>query len=388
MHHLPGLQQRPRITRPAPEQYDSGRSDSTASGVTEFTITDGAECDTVRAGKYHLSGTLKFQFAGRILPHENTKVVLYGDGVSSISGKFDRVEVPDGWLYDLEYDYDKPAVVIKNFRPDRAPAFPGAEGFGKYADRRTRRQVIAVTNLNDAGPGSFRAACMAEGAADRRVSCFRHDFARVANQDREPLYHDRRPNGARRRHLHPQPRSQIQHARCHHSLYAFSTGRRIGIEYDGFSGQGDQVIIDHCSVSWGIDETFSINKASNLYRAMVHGDRESVQLDPQKRTSTATADCGAGRAGRGITTFLPITPAAIRARPGTRNPGLMDFRNNVIYNWGFNSAYGGELWPRNWINNYYKSGPATERKVRHRIFIQADARGPHVCGRQLRLGLP
>jgi hypothetical protein len=53
----------------------------------------------------------------------------------------------------------------------------------------------------------------------------------------------------------------------------------------------------------------------------------------------------------------------------------MDCRNNVVYNWGFNSAYGGEMWPRNWINNYYKYGPATLPKVRHRIFLQKDARG-------------
>ena len=73
----------------------------------------------------------------------------------------------------------------------------------------------------------------------------------------------------------------------------------------------------------------------------------------------------------------------ILAHHSSRNPrasgnaesGLMDYRNNVIYNWGFNSAYGGELWPRNWINNYYKSGPATDRKVRHRIFMQANAQG-------------
>jgi hypothetical protein len=33
------------------------------------------------------------------------------------------------------------------------------------------------------------------------------------------------------------------------------------------------------------------------------------------------------------------------------------------------------MWPRNWINNYYKSGPATDSDVRHRIFLQKDPRG-------------
>src|SRR5690348_7747977 len=92
-----------------------------SENATEFTITDGDKCDTVHTGKPTLSGTLKIKFAGRILPHENTKVVLYGKGVSSLTGKFDRVEVPQGWVYDLTYDYEKPEVVIKNFRPDHPP---------------------------------------------------------------------------------------------------------------------------------------------------------------------------------------------------------------------------------------------------------------------------
>jgi hypothetical protein len=54
---------------------------------------------------------------------------------------------------------------------------------------------------------------------------------------------------------------------------------------------------------------------------------------------------------------------------------VVDFRNNVIFNWGFNSAYGGEMGKQNMINNYFKSGPATKKSVRNRIVEPLDSLG-------------
>jgi hypothetical protein len=73
---------------------------------------------------------------------------------------------------------------------------------------------------------------------------------------------------------------------------------------------------------------------------------------------------------------------------GNKESGLLDYRNNVIYNWGFNSAYGGELWPRNWVNNYYRSGPATSDAVCDRIFLQKDPRGKMYCAGNYVFGFP
>jgi hypothetical protein len=350
------------------------RRPQNANAVQEFTINNGDSCNTVRSGEWFLSGTLKIRFDGRILPHENTEVELFGDGVTSIDGKFDRVAAPPGWQYDLEYEYDKPAVVIKNFRPDRPPAFPGAEGFGKYAIGGRGGKVIAVTNLNDDGPGSFRAACAAKGP---RIVVF-HVSGTIPLQSKLEI---KNPYISIAGQSAPGDGICIsKHAvefETEHVVIRymrFRPGDTAGVEHDGFSGEGAQAIIDHCSVSWGIDETLSINKACNftVQWCMVS---ESLFNSIHKKGHHGYGGLWGGPGGSWHHNILVHHSSRNPRASGNEESGLMDFRNNVIYNWGFNSAYGGELWPRNWVNNYYKSGPATEPKVRHRIFIQSDARG-------------
>jgi hypothetical protein len=123
-----------------------------------------------------------------------------------------------------------------------------------------------------------------------------------------------------------------------------------------------------------VDETFSINKASNLtvQWCMV---TESLYHSIHKKGNHGYGGLWGGPGGSWHHNILAHHSSRNPRASGNADSGLMDYRNNVIYNWGFNSAYGGELWPRNWINNYYKAGPATSANVRHRIFLQKDPRG-------------
>lgn len=341
---------------------------------TVVTITD-AECfNQVNSGRWHLGGTLEVRFEGRIAPHENSAFPIFGSGVEALEGEFDAVELPDGWRHDLHYDYDAKTVTLKNLRPNRAPAFPGAEGFGKYTIGGRGGRVIEVTNLNDSGPGSLRAACEAEGP---RTVVFRvsgtipleseiklkNPYITIAGQTAPG-------DGICIKNY--QFGFDTQHFICRY--LRFRPGDEKKKEQDAFGGQGDHIIIDHCSASWAIDETLSINKASNLtvQWCMV---TESLYDSYHKKGKHGYGGLWGGPGGSWHHNILAHHSSRNPRASGNEESGLLDFRNNVIYNWGFNSAYGGELWPRNWINNYYKYGPATSENVRDRIFLQKDPRG-------------
>ncbi len=354
---------------------------------TVFTIHDSSKCDAVDSGAWVLGGTLEVRFEGTVEPHEGSEFILYGGGVTGLKGEFERVVLPDGWLYDLKYDHDQPAVVLRNLKPDRAPAFPGAEGFGKYTLGGRGGRVIEVTNLNDSGPGSFRMACEATGP---RIIVFRvsgtialasklvirHPFITIAGQSA--------PGDGICISDH-QVKFEADHVIVRY--LRFRPGDAQGVEHDGFGGNGDHVIIDHCSVSWSVDEALSINKASNLtvQWCMV---TESLYDSVHKKGRHGYGGLWGGRGGSWHHNLLAHHSSRNPRASGNENSGLLDVRNNVIYNWGFNSAYGGERWPRNWINNYYKSGPATREDVRHRIFIQSDSLGKMFAAGNVVEGFP
>jgi hypothetical protein len=134
-----------------------------------FEVDDHAVLNPVTSGRWQLDGkVIDVRFVGRVHPHENSVFAFFGAGVEAVEGKVAQVVLPAGWLHDTTYEVQTKTVTMRNLRPDRAPAFPGVEGFGKYTIGGRGGRVIEVTNLNDSGPGSLRAAVMAKGP--RRVT--------------------------------------------------------------------------------------------------------------------------------------------------------------------------------------------------------------------------
>jgi pectate lyase len=248
----------------------------------------------------------------------------------------------------------------------RIPAFPGAWGGGMFTTGGRGGRVIAVTNLEDSGPGSLRAALETEGP---RTVVFR-----IAGTIR--LKSNLNIN-------HPDITVAGQTAPgdgiciANHSLNINT--RNVIIRHlrvrrgDPVGGQGSDniggnpesdVIVDHCSVSWGRDEGIS------LYRYMKPmPDGSSVKYAVKNLTIqwvVSSEALGPGHefggtwGGEDATFHHNLFACNTGRNPSIGMSGRFDYRNNVIYNWGHRTMDGGdETSEINVINNYYKPGPAT-----------------------------
>ena len=272
----------------------------------------------------------------------------------------------------------KTGTIVDN----KAIAFPGAEGFGKYATGGRGGKVIMVTNLNDHGAGSLREAV--EKKYPRiivfAVSGTIHLDAKLN------IYGDATIAGQ------TAPGDGICLADAPVSL----AGNNIIVRYlrfrmgdklqkggmvdgnggdDALGGVGRKhILIDHCSMSWSTDEAFSV----------YGGDSSTLQwniiaepLNYSYHFETGDKDYehhGYGGIWGGMHLSAHHNLFAHCASRTPRFNGIrhtptefVDFRNNVIYNWGQNNVYAGEGGQYNIVNNYYKPGPSTNKNVQSRI---------------------
>jgi len=267
---------------------------------------------------------------------------------------------------------------------DKIPAFPGAEGFGAFTPGGRGGQVLFVNNLNDGGPGSFRAACEAKGP---RIIVFRvagiidllspvivfEPFITIAGQTAPGDGICLRGYGLRV-DTHD---VIIRFLRCR-------AGDNLVSERDdalSIGGNSQNVIIDHCSVSWGTDETLSTSgRTSDLtVQWCIISEALHYSIHHEGPHGMGTL----GRAIGGVTFHHNLW-----AHNNQRNPRLgdayneppaptFDVRNNVMYNYGqyCNGLNSGE-YTVNFIANYIKPGPDSDRKNKP-VVLRKDTRADY-----------
>lgn len=251
--------------------------------------------------------------------------------------------------------------------PEGVPAFPGAWGGGMFATGGRGGRVIEVINLNDKGPGSFRAAAEAEGP---RLVVFRVAgiIALESNIDID----------------HPDITIAGQSAPgdgiclANHSLnintenvilrhLRVRRGRPEGGQgSDNIGGNPvGRIIVDHCSTSWGMDENLSLYRYMKPLpdgrRLKMPVKNLTVQYCISSEALNAKNHAFGGTWGGEDATFHHNLFACNTGRnPSIGMGGEFDYRNNVIFNWRHRTMDGGdETSLVNVINNYYKPGPAT-----------------------------
>lgn len=256
----------------------------------------------------------------------------------------------------------------------KIPAFPGAEGHGMYTIGGRGGRVIKVTNLNDSGEGSLRAAVEAEGPRivvfevsgtielERRLK-IRNEYITIAGQTAPG---DGICIKNQEVFLDASEEVIVRYIR-------FRMGDESQQQADAFGGQKNKnVIIDHCSVSWSTDEcaSFYANENFTMQWCLVG---ESLRHSVHESGKHGYGGVWGGKKASFHHNLL--------AHHDSRNPrlgeyassyalsDLVDLRNNVIYNWQGNSCYGGEGMNVNIVNNYYKAGPATTKHEERIIAI-------------------
>jgi len=255
--------------------------------------------------------------------------------------------------------------------PASIKAFPGAEGFGAWSKGGRGGKVYHVTTLDDSGPGSLREAIEAEGPRivvfDISGTIMLEKSLEIANPFITIAGQSAPGDGICLRNGTLEVRADhvvVRYLRC-----------RLGDE--GQAGDavtisvGHHIIIDHCSASWGLDEVLSSSTHWPVISDLtVQWCFITEALNPK--------DHGFGsliRGSRGVRYSyhhnLYADNRGRNPRPGNydfSNPHdedpnglLLDFRNNVIYNWGGSHAgYNADrdtVTKLNYVGNYLVPGP-------------------------------
>lgn len=258
--------------------------------------------------------------------------------------------------------------------PEQIPAFPGAEGFGANTAGGRGGKIIEVTNLNDGGPGSLRNAIEAEGP---RIIVFRtggtidlktsleitHPYVTIAGQTAPG-------EGIALKNWATKLNSPLI-IRTHDVIVRYIRSRPgPGMEKvsDGdaleiLGPEAYNVVIDHCSFSWAVDENISTWYDAHDITIQWSIISEGLYCSTHEKGCHSMGMILGSEGSRNISIHHNLFAHNHERNPYIRTSGLVDFVNNVIYNsWGTPSVVTDENGtPQvNYTNNYFKIGADTE----------------------------
>ena len=265
----------------------------------------------------------------------------------------------------------------------RKLAFPDAEGYGRYAIGGRGGKVVEVTNLNDDGPGSLREA-VTKNIGPRTIVftvsgiitlksrlATNNSYITVAGQTApgKGICIRQAPFG-----LSGGNDAIIQNVRVRLGS---------GTTFDGMGMAGANYgIFDHCSISWTIDEAFSSRNAKNitLQRTLIS---EALNIAGHQNYPAGTKHGYAATIGGDAGSFHHNLLAHCEGRNWSMGGGLdgngyyagrLDIFNNVVYNWGGRANDGG-AYQVNFVNNYYKRGPANGTSTIMKAQLEGTGKG-------------
>ncbi len=286
-------------------------------------------------------------------------LIPYATGLPAKTFRFDHGLVESAYRqFYRQEDAEEPPV------GEGTLAFPGAEGYGAWARGGRGGQVLFVTNLLDSGPGSLRAAVEAHGPRTVifRVGGIIETKGLIVHEPYLTIAGQTAPgDGICLKKSPDSTAAALELSETHDVILRFLR-IRPGNNTRDFSGRGDGLratdsdnfIIDHCSCSWGNPETLSAAGSCDRYTVQWCIISEGCN---QQQHAYATILGG----------HRSTWHHNLWAHMGSRIPRWgditvqCDFRNNVIYDWGWYCGYG-DLRSLNYVNNYLRPGASTTQR--------------------------